>query len=69
MLELGLLIGVVVLLGKIAEHEDRSPVVWGGLTLLLCIASLFVVPLPFGRMLIAGVAAFVAMTVARATGH
>ncbi len=69
MLELILLVVLVLTMGKIADAENRSPLVWGGLTLVAGIGSLFLVPLPFGRMLIAGAVVFAGMIVAKATGH
>jgi hypothetical protein len=61
MLEVGLydvLAGVIVcvVIGRIADGDGRSPVVWGGIALALCVASL-AIPLPIYRMLIAGVVA------------
>jgi uncharacterized membrane protein YgdD (TMEM256/DUF423 family) len=69
MLELLLLVALVIAMGKVADAENRSPMLWGGLTLLVGIASFFVVPIPFARLLIVGVVMFAGMMVAKATGH
>jgi hypothetical protein len=51
--------------GKIADVDGRSALVWGTITLGLCLASLLI-PLPFLRILLACVAAFIALMVAKA---
>ena len=61
MFEMLMIIAAVVLMVKVADFEDQSKLGWGVITLLLCIASLFM-PLPFIRVGIAVVLAFAAMT-------
>lgn len=62
MIELGLGIAACVSIYKIAEADDESGLLWGAVTALLCYLSLSL-PLPFLRMLLAAVAAFVLMIV------
>jgi hypothetical protein len=64
MFEIGLAIATCVGMGKIADADGRSPILWGTITLGLCLASLLI-PLPFLRMLLAGVVAFIALMVAK----
>jgi succinate-acetate transporter protein len=65
MIEIGLAVAACILMSKIADAEGRSTLVWGTLTLLLCVGSL-AIPLPFLRILLAGVVAFIALMVAKA---
>lgn len=65
MLEIVMIIAAVVLMYRIAEIERRSGAVWGGLTGLACIGSLFTIPLPLIRIGIVVVGAFIAMLVCR----
>lgn len=65
MLEIVMIIAGVVLMYRIAEIEQRSGALWGGLTGLACIGSLFTIPLPLIRIGIVIVAAFIAMLVCR----
>jgi hypothetical protein len=60
MLELVVGIMAVVAMGKIASADNQSPILWGSLTLLLVIGCMFI-PLPFLRVGLAFVVAFVAM--------
>jgi hypothetical protein len=48
-------------MAKVAEEDDKSGLMWGGVTLLLCVIAMALIPLPFLRVLIAGVAAFIIM--------
>ena len=57
MLEIALGIAVCVMMGKLAEAEDRSQLLWFFITLLICIGSL-AIPVPFLRMLVGGAVAF-----------
>jgi hypothetical protein len=66
MIELALVAAACVGMGKIADAEGRSSLMWGILTLGLCLAASVVIPLPLLRILIAGVAAFIIMMVAKA---
>lgn len=67
MFEFGIAIAACVAMGKIADAEGRSAVVWGAITMGLCLASL-AIPLPYLRFFLAGLAAFIAMMVAKARG-
>ena len=60
MLEIMMGIAVVVLMAKIATLDDQSSILWGSITFGLCVASMWL-PLPFFRMIGAGVASFVLM--------
>ena len=60
MLEVALGIGMCVIIGKIADADGQSGIIWGAVTFLLCFGSL-AMPLPFLRILIAGVAAIALM--------
>jgi hypothetical protein len=65
MFEIGLAIAVTAAMAKIADADGRSAITWGVITFVLCLASL-AIPLPFLRILMAAVVAFVAMMVAKA---
>jgi len=58
MLEIIALIVIAGGIGKVASADGQSAIVWGGVTFLLGIAFVWLVPLPFLRMLAAGIAAF-----------
>ncbi|HUG90430.1 MAG TPA: hypothetical protein VML55_06335 [Planctomycetaceae bacterium] len=60
MLEVALGIALCVIIGKIADADGQSGIIWGAVTFLLCFASL-AIALPFLRILFAGVAAVVLM--------
>jgi len=60
MFELILLVVVVIGMGKIAASEGQSGIIWGAMTMLVGIACLALVPLPFLRVLGAGIATFAA---------
>ena len=53
-----------VVMGGIATADNRSGIIWGFLTALLCAVSLLI-PLPFLRFLIAGLACFSLMILAK----
>ena len=62
MLELILAVVMVVTMGKIADVDGQSPVLWGG----AAIGALFVcffIPLPYARVLIAAALTGAAMVV------
>jgi hypothetical protein len=65
MVEIVLVIATCGAMAKIADADGRSSVVWGMITLAICAAS-FAIPLPFLRVLLAFIAAFVVMMVAKA---
>ena len=60
MLEIALAVAVVILMVRIARADDESPVIWGGVTIALCIASLWL-PLPMIRLVLAAVATYLLM--------
>lgn len=61
MLELLMLIGVLVIMYKVAEAEDYSPGLWMALTFALCVGAAFVVPWFYLRIALGGLAAYVLM--------
>ncbi|MEQ8850891.1 MAG: hypothetical protein RIB32_03815 [Phycisphaerales bacterium] len=63
MIEILLAVGACIAIGRIAYHEDQSGIIWGLITAAICLGSLALIPIPFGRVVIAAVLAFVAMTV------
>lgn len=60
MLEILMIVAACVAMARIASADDQSVGLWVGVTIALCLASLMI-PLPFVRVLLAAVAAFVAM--------
>lgn len=63
MLEILLLIGTSIVIAKIAALDNESGLLWGGITCVACIASLFIIPYPFIRILGVGVLCFLIMFV------
>ena len=61
-----LIIASAVLIGRIASAEDRSPILWGSLTLLLCVVSVMFIPLPLLNIGIGLVLGYLAMFTAKA---
>ena len=51
-MELVRVIFAIVVMVRVADAENRSPIIWGAATFLLCMLSL-AIPLPFLRILIA----------------
>ena len=49
-----------VVMYMIADIEERSPLLWGVITFVLCLLSLLI-PIPFARILLAGVVAIAGM--------
>ncbi len=66
MIELALIAAACVGMGKLADAEGRSSLLWGLLTLGLCLGASALIPLPLLRILIAVVVAFIIMMVAKA---
>lgn len=60
MLEILLIVAVVVAIAKIAAADDQSAVMWGVIAVVICGLSLLI-PLPFLRILLAGIVTFCAM--------
>ena len=50
-------------MARIASCEDLSPLLWGGIAAAICVATLFLLPWPYLRVLAAGVASVGAMMV------
>lgn len=65
MLELALLIAICVIMGKVAAASECHAWTWGGITLAISIACLFLLDWPFLRLMLAAVLSFVALTVYR----
>jgi chromate transport protein ChrA len=60
MLELIVVALVVAATCKIASADNQSPIIWGSVTLLFCFGC-FLIPMPFLRVGLAFILAFVAM--------
>ena len=65
MLEIGMAVGICMIMAKIADADGRSAFTWGAIAVLICIGCL-AVPLPFIRFLIARAVAFGCMMVTKA---
>ena len=63
MFELFLIPFAVAAMAKIADYEEQSALTWGAATLGLTILALFTIPLPFARILIALLVAFVLLMI------
>lgn len=68
MIELVMVIAAVVLAAKVADIENKSPWLWGGLAFGLCFASMFFPYLPFIRVFIAAVLVIVLMMTTKLFG-
>ncbi len=64
MLELLVAAGMIGVMAKIADADGQSAVIWGAVTLGLIVLSMFI-PMPFLRLLAAGIAAFALMIVVK----
>ncbi len=53
MLEIIMMGVCVVGMFRVAENDNESGILWGGVTALLCILGVMFVPLPYARELIA----------------
>ena len=62
MLEIVLIIAVCVLMAKIAVQSDANGGAWAAITAIICGLCLLI-PVPFGRILVAAILSFVALTV------
>ena len=65
MLELVMLLATVVAMVKIADHEDRSPIIWGALTIAIGVGAIMILPWPFLRMMLVLIFCFGLMAVAK----
>ena len=64
-MEIVMIVAAVVAMYRIAETENESGMVWGGLTLAASIAAVVAIPLPLLRILIVLIVMFVGMTAYR----
>jgi len=62
MLELLLIIGAAITIGRVAAMHGESSFVWGALTVLFCLLSL-ILPIPFLRIFIVAIAMIVVLFV------
>jgi hypothetical protein len=62
--EIMVALSAVVLLTKIAFAEERSPVLWGGISLLAVLGS-YVIPMMFLRIGVAVIFVFILMIVTK----
>lgn len=62
MFELVLLIACCIAMAKIAVADDKSGIIWGCVTLALCVVAGYLIPLPFIRFFIAFAVSFALMT-------
>jgi hypothetical protein len=65
MFEVVLVIATCGVMARIAIADERSSILWGLVTLVICIAS-FGIPVPYLRILLAFIASFIIMMVAKA---
>ena len=65
MFELAMIIAAVILMYRIAEMDNDSGALWGGITALACIAALFTIPFPLVRIAIVAATMFVVMFICR----
>ena len=65
MFNLLIIIAGVILMVKVADIEERSGLLWGGITLLTCLGSGALIPLPFLDIVIGIVISFLLMTAAK----
>lgn len=63
MFELLLGVGACVLMAKVADADDESPLIWGAATALLCFLGVYFSFTPFLRMIGALVLSFVILMV------
>ncbi len=56
---------LIVAAYKIADMDERSGLIWAVVAFGIAFGSLFLIPLPFIRILVAGVAVIVVMVIAK----
>ena len=56
-----MIVASVIVMVRVAEAEDRSPLLWGALTLLFCIGAAMLIPLPLVNIFLGLAASFVVM--------
>jgi len=62
-----LVIGATIAMGRFAESDNQQGFKWGAITFGLCLLSLFIIPLPFLRVLLACGVTFGLMTATKKT--
>lgn len=60
-MELIIIVALCVAMSRMAVASDRSGTAWGGMTLIACVASQYLIPLPLLRVGIVGIVIFFAM--------
>ena len=68
MIEIAMIVAAVILSARVADMENRSSWVWGGVALGLCVGVLFVPYLPYLRILIATIVVIALMMVTKNLG-
>ena len=60
-----ILVGIVVIgsMIKIASNDNESAALWGTVTALLAVVSVFTIPMPIVRVFFAGLASFILLIV------
>lgn len=56
-----MILASVMVMVRVAEAEDRSPLLWGALTLLSCIGAAMLIPLPLANIFLGFAISFLAM--------
>ena len=69
MFSLMILISAVTIIAKCAEMEGRSSFAWGGITLVVCICSSAIIPLPFINVVIGFIVSFIALFAVKVIGQ
>ncbi len=62
-------LAAAVFIGKVADSEGRSTVIWGALTFALCFTGPMIFPFPFLSVIGATVAAFVLLALCNVIGR
>ena len=68
MFEIFEIIALTVLTAQLADRERLSSWIWGSATLLACVVSVLLIPLPYIRILFVLVGVFAAMTMFKIVG-
>jgi hypothetical protein len=56
-----MILAAVIVMVRVAEAEDRSPILWGAVTLLLCLGAGMLIPLPLVNIFLGFAASFLMM--------
>jgi hypothetical protein len=62
MFEPVLAIAMIITMARIAIAEGLSGIVWGAIAIVAALGCMYLLPLQFGRVLVAGVLTFALMT-------